>query len=308
MPKNNNPIVNNPIDNNPIVLLKDLFLTLRPKQWIKNGALFAPLLFSQNLLNGPLFIKTLEAFGLFCLLTGSVYIFNDLKDLKEDRRHPIKRNRPLASGRVNPTLAGIVAFLFLIMSFLIGWRISVPLVEIMGAYLLLQILYTLYLKHLVILDIFSIAAGFVFRVVAGGLTIGVHLSPWLLICTMLLSLFLAMAKRRHELIFLKEEAVNHRGILKEYSPYLLDQMMGVVTATTVMSYALYTISEETISKFHTPNLIFTMPFVLYGIFRYLYLVHQKVEGGRPEEILLTDLPLLLTVLGWTITVLVVLYR
>ncbi len=297
-----------PKNNNPLIFLKDLFLSLRPKQWIKNGALFAPLLFSQNLLNGPLFIKTLEAFGLFCLLTGAVYILNDLKDLKEDRQHPVKRNRPLASGRVNPTLAGIIAFLILILSFLIGWRISIRLTQIMAAYLLLQILYTLYLKHLVILDIFSIAAGFVFRVVAGGLAIGVQLSPWLLICTMLLSLFLAMAKRRHELVFLKEDAADHRGILKEYSPYLLDQMMGVVTATTVMSYALYTISEETIAKFHTPNLIFTVPFVLYGIFRYLYLVHQKVEGGRPEEILLTDRPLLLTVLGWTITVLVVLYR
>ncbi len=295
-------------NNNPFTLLKDLFLTLRPKQWIKNGALFAPLLFSQNLLNGPLFIKTLEAFGLFCLLTGSVYIFNDLKDLKEDQRHPVKRNRPLASGRVDQTLAWIAALLILIVSFLLGSMISIRFVEIMAAYLLLQVLYTLYLKHLVILDIFSIAAGFVLRVVAGGRAIGVHLSPWLLICTMLLSLFLAMAKRRQELIFLKDDAANHRGILKEYSPYLLDQMMGVVTATTVMSYALYTISEETIAKFHTPNLIFTIPFVLYGIFRYLYLVHHKVEGGRPEEILLTDRPLLLTVLGWTITVLVVLYR
>lgn len=295
-------------NNNPFTLLKDLFLTLRPKQWIKNGALFAPLLFSQNLLNGPLFLKTLEAFCLFCFLTGSVYIFNDLKDFKEDRQHPIKRNRPLASGRVNPITAGIIAFIFLIVSFLGGWVISIPLTQIMGAYFLLQIGYTLYLKHLVILDIFSIAAGFVLRVVAGGFAIGVQLSHWLLICTMLLSLFLAMAKRRHELVFLKEDASNHRGILKEYSPYLLDQMMAVVTATTVMSYALYTISEETITKFHTPNLIFTLPFVLYGIFRYLYLVHQKVEGGRPEEILLTDRPLLLAVLGWTITVLVVIYR
>ena len=295
-------------NNNPSVLLKDLFLTLRPKQWIKNGALFAPLLFSQNLLNWPLLIKTLEAFCLFCLLTGSVYVLNDLKDLKEDRRHPIKRNRPLASGRVNPITAGVIAFILLVISLLGGWVISIPLMKIMGAYLLLQVGYTLYLKHLVILDIFSIAAGFVLRVVAGGFAIGVLLSQWLLICTMLLSLFLAMAKRRHELVFLKEDAANHRGILKEYSPYLLDQMMGVVTATTVMSYALYTISEETITKFHTPNLIFTLPFVLYGIFRYLYLVHQKVEGGRPEEILLTDRPLLLAVLGWTITVLVVIYR
>ncbi|MBI5606267.1 MAG: decaprenyl-phosphate phosphoribosyltransferase [Deltaproteobacteria bacterium] len=289
-------------------VLKGLFLSLRPKQWIKNGALFAPLLFSQNLFNRPLLIKTLEAFVLFCLLAGSVYIINDLKDLKEDRLHPTKRNRPLASGKVRPAWALIFAVVIMAVSFIGGWAISLPFLEILGAYLLLQVIYTFSLKNQVILDIFSIAAGFVLRVVAGGLAIGVQLSPWLFICTTLLSLFLAMAKRRHELVLLKEDATEHRQILKEYSPYLLDQMMGVVTATTVMSYALYTISEETIAKFHTANLIFTLPFVLYGIFRYLYLVHQKVEGGRPEEILLTDRPLLLTILGWTITVLVVLYH
>lgn len=286
----------------------NLFLSMRPKQWIKNGALFAPLLFSQNLFNRPLFLKTLEAFGLFCLLAGSVYIINDLKDLQEDRLHPIKRKRPLASGQVSPTLAGVIALVALTVSLIKGWELSVPFFEILMAYLLLQIAYTFFLKQQVILDIFSIAAGFVLRVVAGGLAIGVQLSPWLFICTTLLALFLAMAKRRHELVLLREEATEHRQILKEYSPYLLDQMMGVVTATTVMSYALYTISEETVAKFHTANLIFTLPFVLYGIFRYLYLVHQKVEGGRPEEILLTDRPLLLTVLGWTVTVFIVLYR
>lgn len=287
--------------------LKGLLVSLRPKQWIKNGALFAPLLFSQNLFYKPLFLKSLEAFVLFCLLTGSVYIINDLKDLKEDRLHPVKRNRPLASGKLSPTLGGIFAMTFLIVSFSGGWMLSQPFFKVMAAYLLLQLVYTYSFKHQVILDIFSIAAGFVLRVVAGGLAIGVQLSPWLFICTSLLSLFLAMAKRRHELVILKEGAIEHRQILKEYSPYLLDQMMGVVTATTVMSYALYTISEETVAKFQTTNLIYTLPFVLYGIFRYLYLVHQKVEGGRPEEILLTDRPLLLTVVGWTITVLIVLY-
>ena len=286
----------------------NLFWSMRPKQWIKNGALFAPLIFSQNLFDRPLFLKTLEAFGLFCLLAGSVYIINDLKDLKEDRLHPVKQGRPLASGKVSPTLAAIIAVIALTVSLIGGWEISAPFFKTLVAYLLLQTAYTFYLKQQVILDIFSIAAGFVLRVVAGGLAIGVQLSPWLFICTTLLSLFLAMAKRRHELVLLREDAAEHRQILKEYSPYLLDQMMGVVTATTVMSYALYTISEETIAKFHTSNLIFTLPFVLYGIFRYLYLVHQKVEGGRPEEILLTDRPLLLNVLGWTVTVLIVLYR
>lgn len=291
-----------------IISLKGLVFSLRPEQWIKNGILFAPLLFSQNLFVKPLLFKTLEAFGLFCLLTGAVYIINDLKDIKEDRLHPLKRFRPLASGQVSPFLAGSLALVCLVVSFTGGWFLSVPFWGTLVAYLILQILYTFSLKNQVILDIFSIAAGFVLRVVAGGLAIGVQLSPWLLICTTLLALFLAMAKRRHELVILKEGAIEHRQILKEYSPYLLDQMMGVVTATTVMSYALYTISIETISKFRTTNLIYTLPFVLYGIFRYLYLVHQKVEGGRPEEILLTDRPLLLTVLGWTITVYLVIYH
>jgi 4-hydroxybenzoate polyprenyltransferase len=287
---------------------KGLFLSLRPKQWIKNGALFAPLLFSQNLFNISLFMKAVEAFILFSLLAGSVYIINDLIDIKEDRLHPAKRNRPLASGLIQPGWAVGFALVAMGLSFAGGGAISWPFLETQAAYLALQLLYTFSLKHQVILDIFSIAAGFVLRVVAGGLAIGVQLSHWLFICTILLSLFLAMAKRRHELVFLREDAVEHRQILKEYSPYLLDQMMGIVTATTVMSYALYTISDETIAKFNTPNLIFTIPFVLYGIFRYLYLVHQKVEGGHPEETLLTDRPLLLTVLGWTITVLIVLYR
>jgi 4-hydroxybenzoate polyprenyltransferase len=286
---------------------KDLVLSYRPKQWIKNGALFAPLLFSQNLFSSTLFWKTIDAFILFCILTGSVYVINDLKDRNEDRLHPVKKNRPLASGRLSPHLAGVVACLTLVGSLGAGFWLSREFALSMGAYLLLQILYTFFLKHQVILDIFSIAAGFVIRVVAGGLVIGVQLSPWLFICTTLLSLFLAMAKRRHELVFLKEGAVEHRLILKEYSPYFLDQMMGVVTATTVMSYALYTISEETVAKFQTRNLIFTFPFVLYGIFRYLYVVHQKIEGGRPEETLLTDRPLLLTVLGWAIVVILILY-
>lgn len=288
--------------------IKGLFLSLRPKQWVKNGALFAPLLFSQNLFNFALLIKVLEAFVLFSLLAGSIYIVNDLKDINEDRLHPVKRNRPLASGLIRPGWAVFFALITMLLSFFGALAISMPFFETLAGYLILQFLYNFFLKRQVILDIFSIAAGFVLRVVAGGLAIGVHLSPWLFICTTLLALFLAMAKRRHELVSLKEEAVGHRQILKEYSPYLLDQMMGIVTATTVMSYALYTISDETIAKFHTSNLIFTLPFVLYGIFRYLYLVHQKVEGGRPEETLLTDRPLLITVLGWSLTVLFVLYR
>ncbi len=176
-----------------------------------------------------------------------------------------------------------------------------------AAYALLQTAYSLKLKHVVILDVFLVAAGFVLRVVAGGLVIGVPLSHWLLICTTLLALFIALSKRRHEIVLLEAEAASHRPILKEYSAYLLDQMISVVTASTVIAYCLYTVSPETIAKFGTPNLIFTMPFVLYGIFRYLYLVHKKGQGGSPEEMILRDRPLLLAVALWVAAAMVILY-
>lgn len=174
-------------------------------------------------------------------------------------------------------------------------------------YLILQIAYTYYLKHVVILDVFVIAGGFILRVLAGGLAIDVSISHWLLICTLLLALFLAMSKRRHELILLEEEASGHRPILQEYSPYLLDQMIAVVTASTVIAYCLYTISPETAAKFGTHELIYTVPFVIYGIFRYLYLVHQKSEGGTPEYLLLRDRPLLLDILFWIIAASLIIY-
>jgi 4-hydroxybenzoate polyprenyltransferase len=274
--------------------------SLRVQQWIKNLFIFAPLLFSQNLLNRPLLFIAMKAFLVFCLISSAQYIFNDIHDVDEDRLHPIKSKRPLASGRLKVGPAVVVLTLMGIGGIALASTINTPFLLMAGGYLLLQTFYTLWLKHVVILDIFIIAAGFLIRVVAGGLAIRVEVSSWLLICTILLSLFLAMGKRRYELTLFGEEAPNHRPILREYNPYLLDQMISVVTASTFVAYCLYTVSEETVDKFGTRNLIFTVPFVLYGIFRYLYLIHQKQEGGTPEALVLRDKPLLLDIFLWAL--------
>ncbi|NOR15763.1 MAG: decaprenyl-phosphate phosphoribosyltransferase [Candidatus Aminicenantes bacterium] len=289
------------------MILSEVIKSTRPQQWLKNFFVFAPLLFSQNVLNLPLVLKSVLAFIVFCLISGAVYIFNDLRDLEEDKQHPLKSQRPLAAGRIKTSHA-VVGFLALsIVSFALAATLSRNFLLTVFIYFVLQLAYSLRLKHVVILDVFIIAAGFLLRVVAGGFAIEVYLSPWLLICTLLLALFLAMSKRRHELILLQENASAHRPILKEYSPHLLDQMISVVTASTVMAYCLYTISEETVAKFGTTYLILTVPFVIYGIFRYLYLVHQKSQGGSPEMLILKDKPLLFDFFLWILTAGLILY-
>lgn len=287
--------------------IAEIFRSMRPKQWIKNFFIFAALIFSQNILNLPLLLKTVVAFIAFCILSSSLYILNDLKDLEEDKLHPLKSKRPIASGRLRRSTA-VVAFVALsLLGFLLALNLNLYFFLFALVYYLLQVAYSFRLKHVVILDVFIIAAGFLIRVVAGGLAIEVAISHWLLICTALLALFLSMSKRRHELCLLEEEAVNHRSILKEYNAYLLDQMIGVVTASTVVAYSLYTVSEETVTKFGTTKLICTVPFVLYGIFRYLYLVHQRAEGGSPEALILKDKPLLIDIFLWIVAVILILY-
>jgi len=289
------------------MLLIEIVKTLRIKQWIKNLIIFAPLIFSQNVFDTILLLKRVLAFVLFCLISGAAYILNDLKDLEEDRLHPLKSKRPLASGRLKKSQA-LFSFFFLVIICLTGaFLINISFFMALGVYVVLQVSYSFWLKHVVILDVFLIAAGFFIRVIAGGLVIEVQISPWLIICTILLALFLALSKRRHELVLLNESAEIHRPILKEYNPHLLDQMIAVVTASTVISYCLYTISSETIEKFGTKNLIFTVPFVLYGIFRYLYLVHQKKEGGSPEVLVITDKPLLIDIFLWIATAALIIY-
>ena len=276
----------------------EIFKSLRPQQWIKNLFIFAPLIFSQNIFNRPLLFKTFAAFAAFCLVSSAHYIFNDLRDLEEDRRHPVKSKRPLASGRLRKGPAVGALAVIGAAGLALAASIDVPFLLMAAGYLVLQTAYSMWLKHVVILDVFVIAAGFLIRVVAGGLAIKVEISSWLLICTILLSLFLAMGKRRYELVLLDKDAASHRPILKEYNTYLLDQMISVVTASTLLAYCLYTISAETVAKFGTRNLIFTVPFVLYGIFRYLYLIHQKAEGGTPEALIIRDKPLLLDIFLW----------
>ncbi len=279
----------------------------RPQQWTKNLIIFAPLIFSRSLFDIPMMMTTAAAFLVFCLLSGALYIFNDIRDLEEDKKHPLKSQRPLASGRISRNTAWTELIVLLGISLAGAFFLGQDVFLIAFFYLVLQIAYSYYLKHVVILDVFVIAAGFILRVVAGGLAIDVSISHWLLICTLLLALFLAMSKRRHELILLEDSASVHRPILQEYSPYLLDQMIAVVTASTVIAYCLYTISQETVTKFGTDELIYTVPFVIYGIFRYLYLVHQKSGGGTPEYLLLRDKPLLLDILLWIITAALIIY-
>jgi len=281
--------------------------SMRPQQWLKNFFIFAPLIFSQNVTNPDLFKKSLLAFAVFCLLSGALYILNDLKDMAEDKLHPLKSQRPIAADKLKRSHAVIAFVVVSLISFLLCLLLNLNFFYIALFYYVLQVAYSFRLKHVVILDVFIVAAGFFIRVIAGGLAIEVYISPWLLICTALLALFLAMSKRRHEIILLEQDAENHRPILKEYSPYLLDQMIAVVTASIVVAYCLYTISEETVTKFGTTKLIFTVPFVLYGIFRYLYLIHQKSEGGTPEVLILKDKPLLLDIFFWIVSASVIIY-
>ena len=284
----------------------EILRSLRPQQWIKNFFIFAPVVFSRNFTDPSLVLRTAAAFAAFCLVSSAHYIFNDLMDLEEDKLHPVKSKRPLASGRLKkgPAVAAMLVLGALGLG-MAAW-LNLPFFVLCLGYIVLQVLYSVRLKHVVILDIFVIAAGFVIRVVAGGLVIRVSISSWLLICTMLLSLFLAMGKRRHELVILEGAAPNHRPILKEYNTDFLDQMISVVTASTLVAYCLYTISEETVAKFGTRNMIFTVPFVLYGIFRYLYLIHLRSEGGSPEHLILKDKPLLADIFLWIAASIVIL--
>jgi len=290
------------------MIAKEIFISCRPQHWIKNLFVFAAIVFSKNIFNLSLLEKTVVAFISFCLISSSLYILNDLKDLEEDKRHPLKSKRPLASGRLEKSYAiysfAALGFSGLILSASLNWAFFL----ISLVFFILQVAYSFWLKHVVILDVFVIAAGFLIRIVAGGLAIKVTLSSWLLICSTLLALFLALSKRRHELVFLEKKASEHRPILEEYSPYFLDQLIAVVTASIVVAYCLYTISEETVAKFGTANLLFTVPFVLYGIFRYLYLIHQKVEGGSPETLIIKDKPLLIDIFLWIVSAVLILYK
>jgi 4-hydroxybenzoate polyprenyltransferase len=275
-----------------------LIRALRPKQWVKNGFLFAGILFTLDQGHSLAdWLRVLAGFGIFCALSSAVYLINDVCDLEQDRLHPKKRFRPLAAGQVSVPVAIAAATALGVGGLLAAWRTgSGAFLATAAAYLLLTIAYSLWLKHLVLIDVMVIAAGFVLRAMAGAVIIGAQISPWLLVCTTLLALFLGFSKRRHELATQPGDAVGHRRVLSEYSLELLDQLITIVTASVLVAYSLYTFNSPT--ALGRPLLMLTLPFVYYGIFRFLWLLHHRQGGGNPTADLLEDWPLLLTVILW----------
>lgn len=286
-------------------LIRDLVATARPRQWLKNAVVLAPLIFGGKLLDPTALWHGWLATVAFCAIGSAVYFFNDWCDAAADREHPLKRQRPIAAGRLRAVHVGsAIAVLFVIAVIAALWASPLTLGVVLG-YFALMMLYSLRLKHVVLVDIFSIAAGFVLRVWGGATAVDVPLSPWLYVCTVLLAVFLAVAKRRHEVLLLEDIAGNHRRTLDDYPVPLLEALLQVTATSTVMAYSLYTFSAPNLPDDH--RMMLTIPFVLYGIFRYLYLVYRRELGGVPEQVLLDDKPLLLAILAWGVLVLLLLY-
>jgi 4-hydroxybenzoate polyprenyltransferase len=277
----------------------------RPKQWVKNGFLFAGIVFAKQLTNPPAIRQVLAAFVLFCLVASAIYFINDLRDRDADRLHPKKRFRPIAAGEIPAPMAWGLALAMLALALPLAFLLRPLFGAIIVGYVALQFAYTYWLKEQILLDVFALAASFVLRAMAGAVVIAAPISPWLYVCTVLLSLCLGFAKRRHELMLLEAGAGGHRAVLEEYSATLLEEIIAVVTSATVMAYALYTFNAENLPSNHA--MMFTIPFVLYAVFRYLYLVYRKGEGGSPEEALFADRPLLVCILLWATTSTIILY-
>jgi 4-hydroxybenzoate polyprenyltransferase len=285
-----------------------LIVSLRPDQWTKNLIVFAALIFAVQLFDPAALALASAAFLIFCGLSGAVYLINDVSDREADRLHPLKKMRPIASGALSSGAALSWAAALIVVGLAAAFALRPMFGVAAASYVALVIWYSRALKHVVIVDVMSIAIGFVLRAVAGGLVIGVPISDWLLVCTILGALFLGLAKRRHELTLLAEGATGHRRILEEYDPYLLDQMIAVVAAATLVAYIIYCASPDTAEKFGTQWLVLTTPFPIYGIFRYLYLVHRKHGGGSPSDLLLRDRPLLGCVALWGLAIVLIIYR
>lgn len=275
---------------------------LRPKQWTKNLLVFAALIFSIKIVTIDMLVRCLAGFSLFCLVSGCVYVLNDYIDRDADGRHPEKRYRPIASGRLKPERALAFGCLLLLSSLALAFTLDSWFSLLLLGYFIINVAYSIKLKQVVIVDIMVIAFGFVLRAIGGGLVIGTSFTPWFLICIMLLALFLAISKRRHELYLLSENKGEHRKVLEQYSPELLNQLNSIVTTAAIISYSLFTFTSG-----HTIHLMWTIPLVMYGIFRYLYLIHMQGKGGRPEEILLEDIHILTTVMLFAVMVVIILY-
>ena len=289
-----------------IAWVKPLLKTMRPRQWVKNGLLFIPIVFDKQLTNWPALARTIAGFILFCLLSSIVYIINDLVDLEADRVHPLKKNRPLASGALKISTAKTAGIVLTFVVFIPATLLSFEFALIGLTYLVLNLAYSAWLKHAPILDVMILASFYVLRVAAGVSLISVHrFSPWLYVFTTFLALYLGIGKRRAELSLLAEEANTHRKSLGEYTLPLLDQLILIVSSSSIITYSLYTFSAPNLPA--NDVMMLTIPFVIYGIFRYLYLLQVKHYGGEPEEVLLTDRPLQVAILLWMLSVLVIFY-
>ncbi len=287
-------------------VISAIIKTMRPKQWTKNIVVYAALIFDGKFLEPDLFFKTTALFALFCLVSSSVYLLNDLVDIEKDRAHPLKRHRPLASGALKPSVAVISLVVLLAASLPAAWVLNPTAGLILGGYFVMNVAYSFWLKHMVILDVFTIAAGFVLRVAAGAAVVQVErFSPWLYVCITLVALIIALGKRRAELVALQADAGNHRAILDEYNLNFLDHLISLTTGATVVTYSLYTFSAQNLPENHL--MMLTIPIVIYFLFRYLYLIHVRHLGGAPDELIFKDKPLFVSAVFWALAVVVILY-
>jgi len=279
---------------------------MRPRQWTKNGFAFIALFFDGKVTDPTSLLRTIIAFILLCLMSSAVYLMNDLADIESDRQHPVKKKRPLPAGKLNPRVAQVAAIVFALGSLIAGFLLDTNFGIIILSYFVIQIAYTFYLKRVVLLDISVVTAGFVLRIAAGVSLIHVQrFSPWLYVFGGFLALFMILGKRRHELVLLGEDASNHRSILEEYNLELIDRLLSIVTTSAIVSYSMYTFLAEGLPDNHV--MMLTIPFVLYGIFRYMYLIHVRHEGGAPEEIFLRDRSMQVTVFFFAVLVFIALY-
>ncbi|MBP8975818.1 MAG: decaprenyl-phosphate phosphoribosyltransferase [Bacteroidetes bacterium] len=288
--------------------IKSLLRLMRPEQWAKNVFLFAPLIFSKHLLNFSYLSKEIQAFVAFSLVSSFVYCINDVADRNADKLHPVKKNRPVASGAVGVGEALVLAGVLLLLAAFIATPLGKGFVVCILIYLFLNIWYSFSLKRVVLVDVFVVASGYMLRILAGAYAINVEISQWLILCTLFISLFLAISKRRGELLLNSEQTYQSgRSVLKLYDVNFLDQLLTIVAAGTVISYALYTVAERTIKVFGTENLIFTTVFVLFGIFRYIFLLHTRKTEDNPTRLILSDIPLLVNIAAWFIVCIVIIY-
>lgn len=287
--------------------IKDILQLIRVKQWIKNFFLFAPLIFSHHLFDETYLLISIKAFVAFCFISSVVYIINDIADFEQDKNHPVKKNRPLPSGKISRPTAIVISFMFFVGMMIFAYDLNLKFKIAIATYFIINLFYSFKLKQIVLLDIFFIAFGFMIRIIAGGWVIDVYISSWLILTTLFLSLFLAVTKRRSELAIIENNSTT-RKVLSDYSINFADQMATISAAGTVISYALYTVSERTKELFHTENLIFTTPFVVYGIFRYLYLVHKKNLGENPTYIVTSDVPMIINIILWILTSIAIIYK